>query len=42
MNLERYTYFTNDYQDYEFYSEGPKGKIKKVISFTKVQENPAI
>lgn len=42
MNLDRYAYFTANYQDYVFYSEGPKGKIKKVIRFTKVQEIPAI
>jgi hypothetical protein len=43
MNLERYTYFTNsDFKDYEFYSDGPKGKIKKVVTFTKVQDGPVI
>jgi len=42
MNLDRYDYFTEDYQDYEFYSEGPKGTIKKVVMFTRVQEKPAI
>ncbi len=44
MNLEHYIYFSNnDFQDYEFYSEGPKGKIKKVVRFTKIpgQEPPA-
>lgn len=34
MNLPRYNYFTNDFQDYEFYSDGPKGKIKKLITFS--------
>ena len=37
MNLERYPYInSNDYQDYEFYSEGPKGRIKKIVMFTKI------
>jgi len=35
MNLHGYIYKTNkSFLDYEFYSEGPKGKIKKVIRFT--------
>ena len=38
MNLERYNYFTNDYQAYEFYSEGPKGRIRKLVIFTKIPE----
>jgi hypothetical protein len=37
MNLERYLYFdSNDYHDYEFYSEGPKGRIRKLVTFTKI------
>lgn len=37
MNLKRYPYFnSNDYQDYEFYSEGPKGRIKKLVTFTRI------
>jgi hypothetical protein len=43
MNLERYTYFVNNnFLDYEFYSEGPKGKIGKVVRFTKVLEDSTI
>lgn len=43
MDLERYHYYTNnDFQQYEFYSEGPKGKIKKVVIFQQAQENPLI
>lgn len=43
MDLERYTYYTNnDFKQYEFYSEGPKGKIKKIVIFQKAQENPLI
>ena len=38
MNLERYNYFTNDYQAYEFYSEGPKGRIRKLVIFTKIPD----
>ncbi|WP_225869485.1 DUF6934 family protein [Pedobacter psychroterrae] len=37
MNLERYSYFTyNDYYDYKFYSDEPKGSIRKVVMFTKI------
>jgi hypothetical protein len=43
MNLERYKYITtNNFQDYIFYSEGPKGKIKKVIRYTNVGSDPII
>jgi hypothetical protein len=43
MNLERYPYFAkNDYHDFEFYSEGPNGRIKKAVRFLKiVDEDPA-
>jgi hypothetical protein len=41
MNLERYNYSTvNNFQDFIFYSQGPKGKIKKVIRYTKIRNNP--
>lgn len=37
MYLPRYQYKTNSsFPDYEFTSEGPKGKIKKVIRFTQI------
>jgi hypothetical protein len=37
MTIACYDYFvTEDFFRYEFYSEGPNGKIKKVISFTRV------
>ena len=37
MNLDHYSYFAaNDFKDYEFYSIGPKGRIKKVVLFTRV------
>ena len=43
MDLQRYPSFTsNDYQDYEFYSEGPKGKVKKIVHYEKVNEKPII
>jgi hypothetical protein len=43
MNLERYPYLSSrDYLDYEFYSEGPKGQIKKVVMFTKMQDDPVV
>jgi hypothetical protein len=42
MNLDRYTFFTSDYQDYEFFSDGPKGRIKKVVKFMKAQDDPII
>ena len=36
MNLERYPYNnSNDFQDYEFYSAGPKGRIKKIVMLQK-------
>ena len=36
MNLLHYQYFTNDYHTYEFYSEGPKGRIRKLVVFTRI------
>ncbi|HLX52459.1 MAG TPA: hypothetical protein VKR58_00865 [Aquella sp.] len=43
MNLERYPYLSSrDYLDYEFYSEGPRGQIKKVVMFTKMQDDPVV
>lgn len=34
MHLERYEYLTNkSFLDYEFYSEGPNGKIRKIIRY---------
>jgi len=37
MNLERYEY-TNarEYKEYDFYSIGPKGRIRKVVQFVRV------
>ena len=37
MQLPRYQYKTNNsFLDYEFISEGPKGRIKKIIRFTQI------
>lgn len=41
MNLERYGYSTaNNYHNYSFYSEGPKGHIKKTVTYTKIFDDP--
>lgn len=42
MNLPHYNYFTSDFQAYEFYSEGPKGRIRKLVTFSRIQNDPAI
>jgi len=43
MNLEHYPYYaTADFQEYSFYSEGPKGLIKKVVKFLKAQDDPVV
>jgi hypothetical protein len=43
MNLERYDYFaSNDFRDYEFYSEGPNGKIRKAVRFTKINKEEPV
>ncbi len=42
MNLPHYNYKTTDFQEYEFYSVGPKGVIKKIVRFQKIQEEPVI
>jgi hypothetical protein len=37
MNLDKYSVVArNDHRSYEFYSEGPKGLIKKVILYKKL------
>jgi hypothetical protein len=40
MNLDHYTFFTTDFQDYVFYSEGPKGRIKKVVRYRRIESDP--
>jgi len=40
MNLERYKYSTNEsFLDFEFHSEGPKGKVKKIVRFSPQNAN---
>lgn len=40
MKVERYRFSTNDsFLDYEFQSEGPKGKIKKVVQYSPQNAN---
>jgi hypothetical protein len=41
MNLDRYNYvISNDYRKYIFYSSGPQGRIKKVVTYTKLSDAP--
>ena len=40
MNLDKYSFKTNEsYLDFEFDSEGPRGKIKKVVRFSPQNSN---
>ena len=41
MNLDRYEYLTKrTYKEYSFYSEGPKGRILKVVRFILIPAYP--
>jgi len=41
MNLDRYHFIiANDYRKYIFYSDGPRGVIKKVITYTRLSDTP--
>ena len=44
MHLNHYRLYTTiDFRDYEFYSKGPRGNIKKAVRFTKIREDePAV
>ncbi|GAA3975559.1 DUF6934 family protein [Mucilaginibacter dorajii] len=43
MNLKSYPcLIKNDYLDYEFYSEGPNGRIKKAVRFTRMTHEEPI
>ena len=43
MNLAHYSCFSdNDFYTYKFFSEGPKGRIKKIIRYTKIGDDPVI
>ena len=40
MHLPRYQYRTNkSYLDYEFVSEGPKGRVRKVVRFLQITDD---
>src|SRR5437762_2932298 len=40
MQLPRYIYKTNDsFLDYEFTSKGPRGDVKKVVRFSRINAN---
>lgn len=40
MNLAAYECFTNDtFLDFEFDSEGPNGKIKKIVRYSPLNAN---
>ena len=40
MNIDQYKYFSSEnFLNFEFYSEGPKGKIKKVIRYSPQNAN---
>src|SRR5882757_9613748 len=42
MNLERYTYLKREsYKEYGFYSEGPRGRVLKVVRFTQLSPKVA-
>ncbi len=39
MQLPKYQYKTNgSYLDYEFFSDGPKGRIKKIVRFIQIEK----
>lgn len=43
MNLARYPYLANNnFNNYEFYSDGPKGRIKKGVRFSLMNNEPMI
>jgi len=43
MNIKGYTYYAaSDYKDYLFYSEGPNGRIKKLVVYEKVNDEPLV
>lgn len=43
MNLPNYSYLiSDDFKDYKFISEGPKGSITKVVRFTKIEDSPDV
>ncbi len=43
MNLPRYAYYASaDQQYFSFYSEGPNGRIKKVVVYSKMSNEPEV
>ncbi|MBD1362915.1 hypothetical protein IDJ77_03755 [Mucilaginibacter sp. ZT4R22] len=42
MNLPHYNSTTTDFKEYEFFSDGPKGRIKKLVTFTRMQVYPVM
>jgi len=43
MNLKRYEYsISNNFHEYWFYSEGPKGTIRKMVVYDKINDDPLI
>jgi uncharacterized protein DUF6934 len=43
MNIKGYTYYAaSDYKDYLFYSDGPNGRIKKLVVYEKIDDEPLL
>ena len=43
MNLPRYPcLIKNDFYVYSFYSDGPNGRIKKTVIYSKMEDNPIV
>lgn len=43
MNLPRYEYYaSSDQQYFSFYSDGPNGHIKKVVVYSKMNNDPVV
>lgn len=43
MHLNHYDlYTTTDFCDYEFYSKGPRGNIKKAVRFAKIKDDEPV
>jgi hypothetical protein len=43
MNIKGYTYYAaSDFKDYLFYSDGPNGRIKKLVVYKKINDEPLV
>ncbi|MFS2189301.1 hypothetical protein ACCC92_21665 [Mucilaginibacter sp. Mucisp84] len=43
MNFKGYNYYAaSDYKDYFFYSDGPNGRIKKLVVYEKINDEPLV